>query len=105
RSGLPQNIAEFEWWVPPRGYVWADEPVLVPIMPIPPGASEECDLTGHYFPGLAEASHGADEHGRWYVPTSGLFRTFSELDGSQDEVLTFVNRYGRLGLRDPIGDR
>lgn len=98
---MPQNIAQFEWPVDPRGYRWR-EGARLQHLPHPPGAFEwDSMLAWGTVLALEDLPEERDLHSSWYVPDAGLFRTFADLDGSPEQILLFANRYGQLGLRDP----
>jgi hypothetical protein len=99
---MPQKIAEFSWYVDRRGYRWR-EGVRLQAMPTPPGSSlNEASPPAQTVVAL-EANgpeYYPDPNWDWYAPSSALYRTFTDLDGSPDGILAFANRYGSLGLRD-----
>lgn len=95
---MPQNVAEFEWWVPPRGHRWR-EGVRMPDRPVPAGAEPIVEFDTPQTRALEQVDYERGERSRWYVPDSALFRTFADLDGTADAALTFADRYGPLDLQ------
>ena len=84
--------AWFSWWVPNKGYVWIDQ--ANPAFNTEPKGQP---------PYLIKNPDGEIETKKFPLRDSpDLFSDFEALEPTREHVLEFANRYGWLGIGDPL---
>lgn len=89
------NLYRFAWSVPEAGFCWENEGK-------PTGKYPAVDTTP---PWLIINAHPDECWAQGYFPLEEqplLFRVFSKLDGSPDNILDFANKYGNLSYSNQI---